>query len=249
MIDIHCHLLHEIDDGAQTLEEALSMVRIALDEGVQAACVTPHLSSPAHARQFCARRDRRLARLREELRANGTEFHLFPGAEVFADDELFYAGDLRPACLGGGRFLLVEFGMEALRPARLRRYLDEVRERGLVPIVAHAERYAFFQQDYDVCNELCDEGVLFQVNLDALAGFCGTEEGRLAQALAARNMAQFLATDAHGAQWRPPRLRALRGRLSSFLSEEQLRYMTETAPLAVLKNAFPPEREHGYLDY
>ncbi|MDR1928169.1 MAG: hypothetical protein LBQ33_05975 [Oscillospiraceae bacterium] len=247
MIDLHCHLLPAFDDGAENTEEALDMARIAQENGIQTIVVSPHLAHLPETQRFYRARDAGLARLRRLLAAQGLELELLSGAEVLVDEDIFYAGDLHPACLAQTRFLLVEFGFAPLRPAKLLEYLDEISNRGMIPVVAHPERYSFFQQNYNLVNALCEDGVLFQINAGSLAGLGGPAAQALAAGMVRLQLAQFLATDAHGAFRRSPAFRAMRKRFPAQISREQLHFMTQTAPAALLRGERPLWEKLGYL--
>ncbi|MDR1464596.1 MAG: hypothetical protein LBJ11_04770 [Oscillospiraceae bacterium] len=242
MIDLHCHILPGIDDGADSLQTALDMARIALDNGITAAAATSHLGYPSELWAFCRRRDQRLERLREALAKAGLPLELYPGAEIYVDDDLFFAPRLTPAALNGSRFLLVEFTFGVLTYTQLRRYLAELREREARPIIAHPERLLCFRRNPSWINELREEGILFQINAASLAGYGNRDEHRLAAQMAVSQVADFLATDAHDPVRRPPNFAALRRRFPAALDEDQIRYMTETAPAAVLADELPPKR-------
>ncbi|MDR3313741.1 MAG: hypothetical protein LBS96_04705 [Oscillospiraceae bacterium] len=244
MIDLHCHILPGMDDGAADTEESLGMASLAAEQGVAAICATPHLLPGEQMRPqtFFSVRDERLQQLQAALQRREIAVTLHPGAEVYVNDDIFYAGDLRPAALGGSRFLLVEFGTGMLPAARLRQYLEEIRNRGLTPVIAHAERYRFFQRNEDLLYEISEEGTLIQVNADSVAGYAETAECRLAYRLVREGVAHLLATDAHGIRHRIPAMATLIRRFPPGISTDTIRYLTETAPQAMLKNKWPPPR-------
>ena len=203
MIDIHCHILHDIDDGAQTLEDAVRLCRCAVENEITTAVATSHLANPVDTDNFIRRRDRRLDELRRELDRQKIELEVLPGAEVFVNDDLFFAPPLDKVTLNGSRYLLIEFDFRGLNINRLIKYVREVRARGHVPIIAHPERYQYTQENYDIINHLAEMGTLFQLNADCLAGLGGPREGALAHAMAANGLAQFIASDAHSVRHRP----------------------------------------------
>ena len=128
------------------------------------------------------------------------------GAEIFVNDDIFYAPSLDAVTLGGSRYMLIEFDFNGLNINRLIRYINEFISRGYIPIIAHPERYRFMQQNYDIVNHLADMGVLFQVNSSSLAGFSGMEARELSFAMIASGIASFIGTDAHSVAHRPNNL-------------------------------------------
>lgn len=206
MVDLHCHILHGIDDGARSLEESVHLCRIAAGNAIQLAVVTPHLVHPENVDEFVRIRDKRIDELRRVLDEQKIPLEIVPGAEIFVNDDIFYAPSLDSVTLGGSRYVLIEFDFNGLNINRLIRYVNEFIARGYTPIIAHPERYRFMQQDYDIVNHLADMGVLFQVNSSSLAGFGGIETRELAYAMVASGIASFIGTDAHSVAHRPNNL-------------------------------------------
>lgn len=206
MVDIHCHILHGIDDGARSLDESVHLCRIAVQNSIQTAVLTPHLVHPESIEEFVDLRNRRIDELRGALAKENIPLELVPGAEVFVNDDIFYAPSLDAATLGGTRYILIEFDFNGLNINRIIKYVEEIAARGYHPIIAHPERYRFIQQNYDIANHLADMGVLFQLNSSSLAGFGGMESRELAYAMAASGMASFIGSDAHSVAHRPNNL-------------------------------------------
>lgn len=206
MIDFHCHILPGIDDGARSMEEAVDLCRIAVDNNIHKSIVTPHLVHPEEVDEFVKLRDRRLEELRSELDKRDIELELFPAAEVFVNDDIFYAPRLDAATINGSRYILIEFDFRGLNINRLIKYMGEFAARGYQPVIAHPERYMYMQRDYDIVNHLADMGVLFQLNSASLAGYLGIEAKELSFAMAANGLASFIGTDAHSVVHRPTNL-------------------------------------------
>lgn len=206
MIDFHCHILPGIDDGARSMEEAVELCRIAVDNNIQKSIVTPHLVHPEEVDEFIKLRDRRIDELRKELDRRNIELELCPAAEVFVNDDVFYAPKLDGATINGSRYILIEFDFRGLNINRLLKYTGEFFSRGYQPIIAHPERYIYMQRDYDIVNHLADIGVMFQLNSASLAGFLGFDAKELSFAMAVNGLASFIGTDAHSVAHRPTNL-------------------------------------------
>ena len=206
MIDLHCHILHGIDDGARSIDESVQLCRIAVQNSIQTAVVTPHLVRPENVDEFIDLRDKRIGELKARLEQENIPLELVPGAEVFVNDDIFYAPSLDAATLGSSRYILIEFDFTGLNINRLIKYVEEFIARGYTPIIAHPERYRYMQQNYDIVNHLADMGVLFQVNSSSLAGFGGMESRELAFAMVSSGIASFIGTDAHSVAHRPNNL-------------------------------------------
>jgi len=144
MIDLHCHLLHSIDDGPSDLEGSVMLCDLAAENALETAIATPHLRDLTEMPAFLAARDERLGELQKELKDRNIPLRVLPGAEVYASDDLFFCRDLAGASLNGSRYILIEFDFSGLSINRVLRYTDEVFKAGLIPVIAHTERYAFF---------------------------------------------------------------------------------------------------------
>ena len=206
MIDLHCHILHGIDDGARSLDEAIHLCSIAERNSINTAVLTPHLIHPETVDEFVAIRDKRIEELKRAIEKENIKLELVPGAEVFVNDDIFYAPSLDAVTLGGTRYILIEFDFNGLNINRIIKYVNEFISRGYFPIIAHPERYRFMQHDYDIVNHLADMGVLFQINSSSLAGFGGIESRELAYAMVSSGIASFIGTDAHSVAHRPNNL-------------------------------------------
>ena len=203
MIDMHCHILHGMDDGSGSLEESVGLCRLAVDNDISTVVLTPHLPNPSQLEAFLRRRARRMEELKRALDQRKIELELLPGAEVFVDDDVFFAPSLDGATLNGSRYILIEFTFRGLNTMRLVKYVNEFFARGYVPIIAHPERYFYTQENYDIINHLGDMGVLFQLNATSLVGANGMEAKELGFAMANSGLASFIGSDAHSLRHRP----------------------------------------------
>ncbi|MCR5485114.1 MAG: hypothetical protein K6F09_05930 [Clostridiales bacterium] len=236
MIDIHSHLLYDIDDGPKTLRDTIELCEYGLEQDIEATVLTPHLTKPERVDSLISKRDRHVEALREELDRIGIDMLIYTGAEVFVNDDIFYAKKLEKAAINNGRYILVEFDVSSLSIKRLISYLNEIFDMGLLPIVAHPERYKYFQNDYAILNYLVDMDVLFQVNAGSVARFGKREEFELAYQMVLNNAATFIATDAHSLDARPNDLLRMVRHFPPDIKRESLDFMLYEAPAAVINN-------------
>lgn len=206
MIDMHCHILPEMDDGAQDMDTSVRMCKLAALGGVRHIVATPHIASMQDKDSFLEKRNEKINLLRTELKNQGVPVNIYPGAEVFVNDDVFFASELEKLTINGSHYLLIEFAFSGIRINKIADYIHHIRNEGLIPIVAHPERYEFFQNDYDAVNFLAQDGVLFQINAPSLASLGGPQDFELAYAMAYKSIASFIGTDAHSLNRRPPNL-------------------------------------------
>ncbi len=207
MIDIHCHILHGIDDGPADEEGSLALARAAVACGTRAIVATPHVSwdCPANTAAVIAEgvADLRTALAREQIPLElhtGGEIAMTRAAEL-SDDELVALRLGGP----GGTHLLVECPLSPTA-AGFDPLLALLRSRGHEIVLAHPERCPAFQRDVRTYARLISQGMLGQVTSGSLAGHFGRAVQQFGDRLLREGLAQVVASDAHSAVQRPPSL-------------------------------------------
>jgi protein-tyrosine phosphatase len=245
-VDIHAHLLPGIDDGPDELAGALDMARVAAHSGTEVLAATPHLRADFPAvdvREIAAR----CQRLQAEIDAAGIKLRIISGAETSLVWALEASSqDLALATFAGrGTDLLVETPHDV---SMLDQMLYEVSQRVRRVTLAHPERSRTFQREPDRLTALKEQGILFQVNADALTAGPGSHTRRLAEHLCLAGMVDAMASDGHRAEaWRP--VDALsRGfeALRALVGERRASWTAGAAPAAIIRGAAlpdPPEIE------
>jgi protein-tyrosine phosphatase len=236
MIDLHAHLLHGVDDGPETLEEAVEMCREAADDGIEAIVVTPH-----QRHGFWPNADRALLQeLFGELQgAVGGKPVLALGAEIRVDSELLHEVDRYPGGsllpLAGSRYLLLEFPTVAIGPDP-RDVVHELTVAGWRPILAHPERIPWLVDRPALMTELVERGALLQLTGGSITGEHGRGPQECCFVLLDEDLVHFVASDAHDSHVRPPRLSDAVRALTERWGEARARLLTEGNPRAVLEN-------------
>ena len=246
MIDLHSHILHELDDGARSLEDAVEMARAAAADGVTVMAATPHgrRANAGVTRYSTPVLQGRYGELRAALAAAAIPLELVLGTEIYGEPgvvERLRSGEL--LSYAGAQAVLLEFPL-AVAPTTAERLLFALQIAGYRVVVAHPERYRFVQDDPSSLVPLVERGALMQLTADALLGNQGEKLRRLAELLLTHGLIQLLATDAHGPHFnRLPNLGAARARAAALLSAEAADLLTRLVPAAVLSGAplAPPE--------
>ena len=242
MIDLHCHMLPGVDDGSASEADSLEMGRIAARSGVTAIALTPHCNLPeGQGNYYDGALETRFRRLAMLFRQEGLPVTLYRGMEVFSTPEL-----PRLLTLGGSRYLLVEFAFGET-PWFAAQTLESIAVRGLTPVVAHPERYEYFQFDYDEVNTLIRNGVLFQINASSLASLDGPQEFELAYAMAYTGAASFIATDAHSSHYRMNDLMNMMNFFPPDISQFNMQMMVHDAAKCVLTDKEIPLVNRGEI--
>jgi len=233
MIDIHCHILHGIDDGPETLEESLALCRVAAADGVRTIVATPHYKPGTYEWSGPKVLDA-VSLLGAAARAEGLDLRILSGAEVSVFPELpsvLEAGG--QLMLNQGIYFLVEFRPHAI-PANSEAFLADFLKSGLVPVIAHPERNAWFVNHPEVLFPLVKRGVLLQITAASLTGGLGPQARDFSVYLLRHNLAHVIASDAHNLDDRPATLSEAVSLAADLVGEERALTMVTTVPEAII---------------
>ncbi len=247
MIDIHCHILPNIDDGAKNMDVSIQMCRIARQNGIKRIVCTPHITTVSDIDGFVRERNNKIRELQEVIKKLDLGITLYPGAEVYVDDDIFFSTDLKRLAINGSRYILVEFAFKNVSVKKMVGYLNAIIDMGLIPIVAHPERYEYFQFDYDFVNMLIRNGVLFQINSSSLASLDGPQEFELAYAMAYSGAASFISTDAHSSHYRMNDLMNMMNYFPPDISQFNMQMMVHDSAKCVLTDKEVPLVNRGEI--
>ena len=236
MIDLHCHYLPGIDDGAQTLEESLDLARAAVAAGITTAVMTPHVHPGRYENtgssivKLCAAFQRVLAHkgIPLEIRAGGEVRISAEIIQMVEDDEIPFLG-----VSGGYRIMLLEFPHShlLLGADKLVRWLLSRRIR---PLIAHPERNKEVMRSVDKIAPFVQSGCLLQLTGGSIIGQFGKPAQECARALIERGWASVVATDAHNLKHRPPNLDLARAELVKLGGENLARELTLDTPARLI---------------
>jgi len=206
MIDIHCHVLPEVDDGAKSWEIAEEMCRMAKADGIEHIVATPHAN---HRYPY----DRvKLSELMESLQQRVGELpRLTLGCDFHLSYENIQDVLLHPDryVIGSSRYLLVELSNYSVPPQIADTYTKLI-TMGITPIITHPERNPILQSTPDRILQWIELGCAVQVTASAVTGAWGEPVKQSAEWLLKREAVHFLASDAHDTKRRPPVLSAAR---------------------------------------
>lgn len=235
LVDLHCHLVPGVDDGAETVESALAALRSFRDSGVVRVVTTPHLDA-GHVHSSRRERIEGAFRMVEEAAAaEFPELQFELAYEIRIDDPEVDLSD-RGLGLSGGGAILVEFSQLAL-PAYSPRMLEVVRRQDWTPVLAHPERYSGIAAAYEWIRHWREMGVVMCVNVDSLLGGHGREAQQVARRMLASGHVDLIGSDHHA---RPHRSTLLREGYDLLVergdaeTERAARLLFERNPSAVL---------------
>jgi protein-tyrosine phosphatase len=198
-IDIHSHMIPGIDDGVETVEDAVEMVRKLQDLGYSRAVTTPHVMWDCYKNTpeiiLSGLED-----VRKASKEAGLTLQIDAAAEYFIDEhfiELLTTGQ-QLLTLPGNRLLVeLPYSTPLMNTSET---LFSILERGYQPVLAHPERYTYFYSDPSVYKKLADQGCELQVNVLSLTSYYGDNVNKMAEWLLRHDLISFLGTDAHRMQ-------------------------------------------------
>ncbi len=247
MIDLHCHILPNMDDGSENSHVSLEMAEMAQENGIDVIVATPHFTDYNNVDEFVYIRNEKAISLNEDIKKAGLHVPVACGAEVFLDSHIFTADNLDELTVNGSKYMLCEFTLQPFDSQKAILYIEELFSRGYIPLIAHPERYVTFAKAPEIVNELWDMGCRFQVNASSLAGSGGKAMQDFSLELIQRGFADFVSTDAHSSTVRRINIKDKIRKFPDELSKEQIEYLIHTAPLAVLKKEILPPKEVEYF--
>lgn len=232
MIDIHSHILPEVDDGPKSWEIAEAMCRMAAEDGIERMVATPH----ANDRFYYDRPylEQLLAALQQKI---GPRPQLSLGCDFHLSYENMQSALETPEryCIGRSRYLLVEFSNFSI-PQQIDQWFSQMIDRGNVPIITHPERNPLLQKDTKRVLQWIELGCTVQVTASAFTEGWGVRAGEVARSLMRLQAIHFLASDAHDTQRRMPMLSEARKVVSQEFGEGLATALVESNPKAVVNN-------------
>jgi protein-tyrosine phosphatase len=232
VVDIHSHILPEVDDGPKTWDMCVAMCHAAAADGITHMVATPHANDRYHYdREYL---EGLLAHLRTLV---GDSFKLSLGCDFHFSYENIQDATAHPTryAIEGTRYLLVEFSNYAV-PQGTTDSLLKLGDCGLTPIITHPERNPILRESLQRVVEWAEQGCVVQLTGSALTGFWGERARRAARWLLEHQAVHVLATDAHDAEKRVPILSTSRDAAVEICGDEVANALVEANPQAIVTN-------------
>jgi protein-tyrosine phosphatase len=195
-VDMHSHLLPDLDDGLETMEQTLAFAREMQQLGYKKLICTPHILPDVHDNSPDTILPR-LAEVRKAFKENEIDIEIDAAAEYMIGPE-FHDALLRGDKLltFGNNYILIEMSYAA--PSQnIVQVIFDLKIKGYRPILAHPERYNYYLGNYEIYEDYLSRGCLLQVNLLSLTGFYGKPVQKAAEYLVKNKMISFIGTDMH----------------------------------------------------
>lgn len=235
LTDIHTHILYGLDDGSDYPEKSLNMLEIAHHGGTNSVVLTPHCNVPGLFKNYYSRR---LVEHFENFKKEAAHIPvtLYLGMEVYATDnlpELIHQN--RVTTINQSRYLLMEFPFDC-NASWATHILNEVSKTGLIPIVAHPERYYCVQRYPHMIFDWVLSGCLIQVNKGSVSGKFGSNVQDTVHRLLKHNLVHFVASDSHSDTYRTPYMADVHHHITKLFHPEYANLIFSLNPQNVIED-------------
>lgn len=224
MLDIHTHILPDMDDGSKSLKQSITMLRREAKQGIDRIVVTPHFyahrESPEH---FLKRRHSAMQALLQKINEQDSLPEIITGAEVAFFRGVSRTDDIEKLCIGNTHNLLVEMPFSRWNRSVVDELIFLKECRGVRPVLAHIERYMQYQP-LGTIRELCEAGIWMQVNASF---FLKWQTSWLAMWMLKKRRIQFIGSDCHDTRIRPPNLGAAIALIEKKLGRGTVKYLNK----------------------
>lgn len=236
MIDLHCHFLPGIDDGAENIEQALELARLAVADGITVAAMTPHVHVGRY-ENFQSSIVKNTEAFQKVLEHKGIALKVVPAGEVRLNADVMdlVASGEAPflGVLDGYRIMLLEFPHSQI-PMGADKLVQWLLAQKIRPLIAHPERNKDVMRTHAKIEPFVNLGCLLQVTAGSLVGQFGSSAQKAAEYFLEQNWVSVLATDAHDALNRPPNLSLAKDYLLARGKSVLATRLLETTPARIL---------------
>ena len=235
MIDIHTHILPNIDDGARSIEETFDLIKEAKDAGFEAITLTSHYKE-GYYETDTPEREVWVNAIYQNLQVKNIDMRLYLGNEMYMSDNMIkFLEEGKASTINDTSYVLFEMPLDE-EPSNLYDLIYEMQQYKIVPILAHPERYDFVQKEPELIYDLIQKGVLMQANYGSIIGQYGEKAKIIVRKFLENNMIHMLGTNAHRPNTIYPRIPQILTELNEIVGEEKLKELTTVNPKLVLNN-------------
>lgn len=234
MIDIHTHVLPGLDDGSTNIEESIDILKELISQGVKEIIATPHIISGVYDnnRKII---DEKIEELNSEITTHNLPIKIHKGAELYYEPNIIEKTKKEKLSLAGSKYILIETDLHRF-PNNFEKVLYQFQVEGFFPIIAHAERFIPFINNFNLLLDIVNRGILIQMNCSSLLGDYGENVQRLAHKILKTGCVHFIASDVHGIKKRPIMLKEAYQFLSENFNENLAKLLMEENPKRLIQN-------------
>ncbi len=241
MIDIHSHILPGVDDGSQSFEESVEMLRASVDDGVKAIVATPHMFSQLSKIKAIENFRRLFSDFKLKVDALNLGIEIIQGSENYFTTELKEKLNEFPDILtiNHGDYFLLEFPMNFIFPGT-KDFIFDILNEGYIPVICHPERNTDIQANPSVLYEFLVAGALCQLDAGSIRGDFGSNSRDAANTLLKYNLVHAIASDCHDVRQRPPGLSGMK-KVLQWIEDEKMDLFLKYIPAAMINNEGIPD--------
>ena len=238
MIDLHTHMLPDWDDGANDPAEVIKMCHVARRDGIRAVVCTPHIGRMTRHGDDLKSLKARMA-VFSEL-SDQLPVKVYPGAEVFVHAEMVENIKRYELTINHSHYVFIEFPADSIIPGAKDLFF-KLMVAGYIPVISHPERNAAFAERPSLLYDLIKMGSFAQVTAMSIVGEFGPQTKKTAEVFLKHNLVQIIASDAHNAERRPPRLSHAVEEAGKIIGAEKSQAMVTEIPQAIVENRAVPD--------
>lgn len=235
MIDIHSHIIPNVDDGARSVKETFNILKEAQEAGFTDVILTSHFLLnyyETNAQELIFWKEK----LQEVLKKQGTKINLHSGMEIYITNQMEeLLENKKILTLANSRYMLIELPL-----ATNVKYFDYVvyylEAKGIKPIIAHPERYKCVQKDPDIVEEYIEKGCLIQCNYGSIVNLYGREAEKTIKTLLKKNQVHFLGSDVHRENGTYLIILDAIKKIRKIIGENKINELTTINPKKILQN-------------
>lgn len=235
LIDMHCHIIPGVDDGAGSKKDVSEMLLMEYKSGVRKIILTPHYRKGMFEadEQEVGNGLKDVRRIIQEL---GIEMEVFLGCEYHANSDMIReVSEYERFRMNGTRYVLVEFSSQH-NFAKIRNWIYELVKAGLEPIIAHVERCPAVTEKKELVEELVELGAWIQVDTGAILGEDGWRVKTISRKLLKEELVHFIGSDAHDSQKRRPNLEECYSYVAKKVGDQYAQELFFDNPRVLLKS-------------
>lgn len=235
MIDVHSHIIPNIDDGAKSIEESYKMIKEAVIAGFTDIISTSHYMENYY-EENSKKRQEWINLTNEQLKKDGININLHCGSEIYITENLTnLIKEEKASTLANSNYILFEIPMN-----NKVRYLEDIifkiKSLNMIPIIAHPERYSYVQENPNMLISLIEQGVLFQGNYASIIGKYGIYAKKTVKKLLKADMLHFLGTDCHRKNTIYSQMKEIIIELEKIICKEKIQELSTINPRHILEN-------------
>ena len=238
MVDLHCHILPEVDDGSKSIEESIMILKKAEKVGFDTICMTPHYAEPAYMNTKSQNQEI-LENLKKVVHQQNISTKLCLGNEIFIAqniENLLQKGEI--ASLENSQYALIELPMFQELPQEIvQKMLDAVKKKGFRVVIAHPERYTYLQENPEKLFDYFDSDIIFQGNYASILGAYGKDAQKTMKFFLKNKAIDYLSSDVHRiSRCFYDDFAEIKKKLLKVIDEEYFEILSEKNPRLVIEN-------------